>query len=592
MTTFSLTDTYIDYFAKAKHFDKSQKIRSKSANNVAYGAGAIRQYINHILDDMVSADIIQINGFFLQFNPQKDFLNNKTNMRFFCKLILVNIQVDGTLPFHLGPHILEILRGPMDLPILEYFYDKMYPSMSKMLETDYEKTCQELGYTVSEGYLRDKLTKSVTGIDWLFAVTIRVEMNFLTKSQFRKYTHIDIDNMLSGEYQITHQMVLKITLISPEYSKLWTEFVNQIPQSKLTDMLYYFTNNKSCDQIIQIIVDSEFVSDIKIETCFNVVRIAKPYFQDLDTLCTIQSFWSGSEYKNADISDYQTEQSNNLMEFVGRYSGGIGIYIPRGNHNESQLTDDDELPELVSHDDDQDFVTMDRYDDGNSDDDGDGDNDDSDEIGQINRMVTNHSRSTGMVIPDSPYGQAAREELHSRMYDQMLNEMFENNRSNRTDQANNSVQSQNSSTRPRPTGIGVNNLEEILNTFASGTHPSIIPRELIPAIGRLRSNLVIPSVASTSTLASLHRTGNVRGLGIRHTDTSRGLSISYQTLTGRSQPIGASRSHQYTQDIISSIYTRYYRIKILSVYTRYRHSNNSQHGYYIISHGTTFWVWI
>ena len=58
MAMFSLTDTYTDYFDKASFFNAQQKIQSRNMTNIAYGVGAIRQYINHILDDMLKADVI------------------------------------------------------------------------------------------------------------------------------------------------------------------------------------------------------------------------------------------------------------------------------------------------------------------------------------------------------------------------------------------------------------------------------------------------------------------------------------------------------------------------------------------------------
>ena len=57
MITFGLNDTCSDYFNRAEHFNEYQRIRSKQANSVAYGAGAIGQYINHIFDDMINEGV-------------------------------------------------------------------------------------------------------------------------------------------------------------------------------------------------------------------------------------------------------------------------------------------------------------------------------------------------------------------------------------------------------------------------------------------------------------------------------------------------------------------------------------------------------
>src|SRR5579872_693023 len=157
MAIFKLTDAYQDYFKNAAQFNDYQHIGSKKQGSIAYGVGAIRQYINHILDDMLQSNLLQLNGYFLKFGTNNDFLHNTEHMKAFGKLITTSLKVRGTLPFHLNPHILEVILGPMDLPILEYFYDKMYPSMSKMLESNYETTCQEVGYTTSEGYIRSQL---------------------------------------------------------------------------------------------------------------------------------------------------------------------------------------------------------------------------------------------------------------------------------------------------------------------------------------------------------------------------------------------------------------------------------------------------
>src|SRR5579872_3858792 len=314
MATFKLTDTYLDYFSNYAAFNEFMSIKSKQEGRMAQGAGAIRQYINLILDSMLNANLIELNGFFLKFNTKTDYLHCKTRMEAFGKLISINLKVNGTLPFHLNPCVLEIALGPMELPILEYFYDKMYPTMSKILETNYETTCRELGYTASEGYLRDKLLHHVTPLDWLLASTLRSQLNSHTSVNRLATTHIDLDQTLSGEYQITHQMVLKVIQIDTIYKELWTQFVHSIPQAELPEMLYYFTNSKSCDQLIKINVSTELQSDIKIETCFGVVNIAEMYFKDLDSLKMIKGFWSGSEYKMADISDGNDETLPDLTD--------------------------------------------------------------------------------------------------------------------------------------------------------------------------------------------------------------------------------------------------------------------------------------
>jgi hypothetical protein len=123
--TFHLEDTYVDFFKKAHEFKPGLTIYSKAGS--AYGSGAVRQYMQTILTGMIDHKVLSVKGFFLRFNPESDFLNNKQHMMTFCKLIESNVAVQGTLPFHLGPHILELLIGPMDQPILEYFYEKIHP---------------------------------------------------------------------------------------------------------------------------------------------------------------------------------------------------------------------------------------------------------------------------------------------------------------------------------------------------------------------------------------------------------------------------------------------------------------------------------
>jgi hypothetical protein len=192
--------------------------------------------------------------------------------------------------------------GPMSMGVLQYFYSKMYPSMAHILESDCEKTCREdMGYstTGTEGFLRDQILQGTTSLDWIFLSCLRSAfkpMNF-------PHNHIDLDIALSGEYELTHQMVLGATTPPIQYLSLWTEFVNGLTQTELRDMIYYFTNSTSCENKIDIRVDPILQLDIRIESCFGTVKIAEKFFKDLESLSKLKMIWTDITQRMDDIQD-------------------------------------------------------------------------------------------------------------------------------------------------------------------------------------------------------------------------------------------------------------------------------------------------
>jgi|SRR5579872_7522967 len=307
---FALTDTYQDYFNNSSNLNTFSFIRALHSNQIGYGLGATRHYANHIFNSLLNAKIITLNGYFLNFNSKNDYLHSKSRMQKFCHLIKITIQANGTLPFHLNPHILEIILGPMPVPILEYFYEKMHPTISKSLETNaYDTACKELGYNFAEAHMRDHLLiKSSTSLDWLFASTL---VRIFKVDLVYESSHIDLDQKISGNFTLTHPMVLNITKIDSQYESLWKEFITELNSTELTDMLYYFTNNKSCDSPIQINVSPNLELDIKVETCFNIVYISESYFTDISTLRKLKESWSGSTSKTDNLFDGESMFSAN-----------------------------------------------------------------------------------------------------------------------------------------------------------------------------------------------------------------------------------------------------------------------------------------
>jgi hypothetical protein len=297
---FALEDTYEDFFKNPSIFSQGCDIVSKKNQTVAFGRGATRQYIRQIFLSMIDKDVIQLHGYFLKFNDKNDFLMNETNMKKFCDLIKINNSVGGTLPFHLGPYLLEYILGPMKKPMLEFFFAKMFPSLEYIFNTDYDKTCREdMGYSSGESFLRLKLAEVATLTDWLFIACFKTY-------NYRSKNHLDLDAEISGEFEITHHMIsslIQVKSSNESHKRIWNEFIHSLTKPELIGMLYYFTNTGSCENKIIVVPDSRIVVDIHVESCFNKVLIAERNFENLEKLKTIKVIWTDTTAKMDTIQD-------------------------------------------------------------------------------------------------------------------------------------------------------------------------------------------------------------------------------------------------------------------------------------------------
>lgn len=346
MAYFSLTDTYRDYFENNKVLDTFSRIKSLNNQNSGFGKGATRHYINHIFNDLIKNKVILLNGYYFYFNKENDYLNTTKHMKKFCQLMKITIASEGTIPFHLPPHILENILGPMERGVLEFFYEKMYPSISKSMEsTEYESTCKELGYSTSETYMRDHMLKYSVSHDWLFCSFLKQTFRILEEYYGH---HIDFDLKISGEFQLTPNMIINNTAIEQKYEKLWCEFVNGLTSSELSDMLYYFTNSKSHNGEIKVIVESNSKLDIKVETCFNTVYISHLYFRDIKSMKKLKKLWVNSATEtdalyddsatntprrnsNMHVDPVTSEETVSLYDYFNR-PNTLNMLPPRINH--------------------------------------------------------------------------------------------------------------------------------------------------------------------------------------------------------------------------------------------------------------------
>jgi len=326
-TVFSYTDTYQDYFNKPSILAIDSKIKTNltddnfvyagaptdtdrdtntntdtDTNGTAHGYGAVRQYIGNIIGSLLDSEILLVNGFFMYFNPEMHFFKNSEKMIKLAHLVSLNAHCEGTLPYHLSPRVLEIICGPMNQGVIEYFFDKMQPSLSHILSKDYTHIWRDdMEYDTFEAYLRDNMLVNFTYLELLFGTCLK---ELLTCPN-----HIELDIKFSGEYNISHTMVLRCmkmkSSMSPRQQGLWTAFIKGLSQSELIDLLMYFTNSKSCENEITITVDPSPKVDVNISTCGKIVSIAERLFTNLETLSALKALFANYQNikQNSDIID-------------------------------------------------------------------------------------------------------------------------------------------------------------------------------------------------------------------------------------------------------------------------------------------------
>ena len=266
------------------------------------GDGANRNVYMHLNSTMEEHNIVvRVNQYFSNLNYENYLFENEININALAKFIHTSIKYDCKLPFHLHPTLLEEIveynRGyPMDDDEIIYFMKTLYPDIYKssivVAENDFKDL--DCGFNTHMEYYKSLIYGSYGSDDMETSIkknTINgtIAMFYLDNQMFSDILSvIDLDKLISGNYVITHDIVIEKMSVEPEhYTEEWELFIKTLSYDELKNMLILITNSISLDEPIKVCICSmnsingnDVEEDIRISTCFRKVSINENIFKN------------------------------------------------------------------------------------------------------------------------------------------------------------------------------------------------------------------------------------------------------------------------------------------------------------------------
>jgi hypothetical protein len=325
---------------------------------VANGDGATRQVYQKTITDLLSFNILTIDGVFYKFNEQHDFWTPEENCKGFAKFIELCVKSGCVFPYHFPVEFLQSLReSPMNEPSLMYFIEKkdetIHKNILRMIKPclkheEREKYVLDLGYESYMNFLWNALSPSPNKE---FYSKITCHMSLFKKRKFNPLPHPSyhcgkyflchvlelkpemypsvetMDYVLSGVYEIRNPDVLAMCVfsasiikkhdldmdtgtstdekiievpdpLSDNYFKLWSEFVLELSPNELKGLLMLFTNSLSLRNKIYI-KSKNVLRDLTISTCYADVIISNKLFTSLETLRNLKIYFGSFAHTNS-----------------------------------------------------------------------------------------------------------------------------------------------------------------------------------------------------------------------------------------------------------------------------------------------------
>jgi hypothetical protein len=263
------------------------------------GDGANRNVYMHLNSTMEEHKIVKrVNQYFVDLNYENYLFENEININALAKFIYSSIKYDCKLPFHLHPRLLETIveynRGySMDDDEILYFMKTLQPDIyrtSIVLSQDEFKELDcgfntHIEYYKSLIYGSDDMETSIKKN----IINGTIATFYLDNQMFSDILSvIELDKLISGNYIITHEIVLEKMSVEPEhYTEEWETFIKTLTYDELKNMLILITNSVSLDEPIKVCIcemnsisDNNIEEDIRISTCFRKVSINENIFKN------------------------------------------------------------------------------------------------------------------------------------------------------------------------------------------------------------------------------------------------------------------------------------------------------------------------
>lgn len=276
----------------------SISFETKNGKSTAFGAGATKQVYQQIAMDLIGDVWTKTSNYFVEPNLNNCFWSDHDNIYALVMFIGMIVQSGSVLPYHLSPGLLEkIVNKKMSLIDLKFFLEKIDPDVYgsvKKIETNHVPfESLDTGFNDLESYLRAIL---VSDQEKFIHTYEQIAGNFELFDSMFDYDIQLMDKVLSGSYEITHDAVFNIiNFNSVKRYDMWKEFVYNLTESELKQMLLTFGNSLTLNTTYNVYLSWSTEVDIRIATCIKSITIHKRLFANKETLDGLRNYFTGTD---------------------------------------------------------------------------------------------------------------------------------------------------------------------------------------------------------------------------------------------------------------------------------------------------------
>ena len=258
----------------------------------ALGPGSTRQVYKKCMFEMLDTTLLKTNGYFMDINEDHEFWKPGTSCEMiFALFIAMCIKSDFTLPYHLPPVLLKLLsRKDMSEEEVLFYANKLEPDAVDQTQVSLEVFKElDTGYDTQHDFYKS-IIHSQSERKLLIYKTI--SDFFMMFGVFNGCQISKIDNILSGPYTLTPEMVLSMMHINAEqhYKEAWQSFVRSLTEAELKQLLITLGNTISTRVKYEIFINNCITVDVSIQTCQYSLSIKPSIFDNAESLANIKCY--------------------------------------------------------------------------------------------------------------------------------------------------------------------------------------------------------------------------------------------------------------------------------------------------------------
>ena len=283
-------------------------VTQSSYNNISYGEGADRQIYQHVMDSMINKIFTIKEGYFLDIcTDNSNFWNYEDNLELFVTLVGMFVSSQCVLPYHFHPILLQKMASePMSIEsqmhFLKYYSPDAYVEINKYKSDKNFDVADITGQDTLAEYIEKDIFIGLTA-DWKINIYEKIAREFVKQfGSISTYDPVELDRIISGYYELKPSDIISITkLDNITYQNMWTNFIKSLTETELRKLLLLFGNSLSLESNFQINIQSDFLVDIKIQTCFHTIIINEKLFETQESLNSLKIYFGDVDQTIVDI---------------------------------------------------------------------------------------------------------------------------------------------------------------------------------------------------------------------------------------------------------------------------------------------------